>query len=59
MHRSFEVSIRSVRPVILSDLKPSNSNGTLYLAVALKLLHGINPKSFSGRLSLLRVDAMP
>lgn len=57
--RSFGVSTHSVRPVMLSDLQPRNPSGTLYLAVALKLLHRSNPKPFIGRLSLLRVDVMP
>ena len=56
--RSFGVSTHSIGPVVLSDLKPRNSSGTLYLAVALKLLHS-NPKPFAGRLSLLRIDVMP
>jgi len=57
--RSFGVSTHSVKPVVLSDLQPRNSSGSLYLAVALKLLHSSNPKPFAGRLSLLRVDVMP
>ncbi|MGA2371942.1 MAG: hypothetical protein ABSG11_14855 [Candidatus Korobacteraceae bacterium] len=57
--RSFGVSTHNVRPVVLSDLQPRNSSGTLYLAVALKLLHSSNAKPFAGRLNLLRVDVMP
>jgi hypothetical protein len=57
--RSFGVSTHSVRPVVLSDLQPHNSSGSLYLAVALKLLHSSDAELFIGRLSLLRVDVMP
>ncbi|MFZ0314786.1 MAG: hypothetical protein WAL85_18930 [Candidatus Korobacteraceae bacterium] len=57
--RSFGVSTQNVRPVVLSDLQPRNSSGSLYLALALKLLHSANPRPFAGRLSLLRVDVIP
>jgi len=56
---SFGVSTHNVRPIALSDLQPRNSSGSLYLALALKLLNSSKPKPFAGRLSLLRVDVIP
>lgn len=57
--RSFGVRTHSAQPVVLTDFKPGNPNGVLYLAAALKLLHNSGPTPFTARLSLLRVDVMP
>jgi hypothetical protein len=55
--RSFGISTNNAGRVVLADLQPRNSSGTLYLAVVLKTLHG--SRAFVGRLNLLRVDVMP
>jgi hypothetical protein len=58
--RSFGVSTHNTAPVVLTDLRPRDPNGVLYLAVALKLLHGSTAAgAFTGKLNLLRVDVAP
>ncbi len=57
--RSFGVSTHSTRPVALTDYKTRTPNDDLYLAVALKPLHGSGTTPFAAKLTLLRVDVMP
>jgi len=57
--RSFGVSTHNVQPVALTDFRPRNPGGVLYLAAALRLLHGSGPTAFTAKLSLLRIDVMP
>lgn len=58
--RSFGLRTHNAEPVLLTEFQPRISSDTpLYLAVALKLLHGSNVVPFTGRLNLVRVDTMP
>jgi hypothetical protein len=57
--RSFGVNTHSAQPVVLSNFKPRTSNGSLYLAAALKVLRTGGTTRFTGKLNLLRVDVLP
>ncbi len=56
---SFGVSTHNRAPVVLGGYPNLSPEDPLYLAVALKRLHGPADIPFTGRLNLLRVDVMP
>jgi hypothetical protein len=58
---SFGVTTHNAAPVVLTNLRPENASGTLYLAVALKLVRSPSAGTppFTGRLNLLRVSVLP
>jgi hypothetical protein len=57
--RSFGVTTHSAGQVTMPELPPRNSNGSFYLAVALKTLRNSGSAQFRGKLNLLRVDVLP
>jgi hypothetical protein len=57
--RSFGISTHSAQPVVLTNFRPRTSNGTLYLAAAVRVLRNSGTTHFTGKLNLLRVDVLP
>lgn len=57
--QSFGISAHNTKPVVLTEFQPRNSDGALFLALALKTVRSPGTISFTGKMNLLRVDVVP